>query len=150
MTSPQETPLDVVPVMPERDAQELLRTHAQRVAEIAGSRLERWTTVAAPCEEPDGRFVGNGFWQLSGHARIPVPPGEHLAVLHRLRERWAALGHAVGDVRAYLDGVAGGVSGTDPSDRVSISLESGDPPQWLALLALTPCYRPAPGENPFG
>lgn len=150
MNSPQEIPLDLVPVMPERDAQDLLYGHAQRVAEIVASRLECWTTVAAPCEEPDGRFVGNGFWQLSGHARIPVPAGEHLAALRRLRDRWAGLGYAVGEVRSHPDQLTGGVSGADQSARVSISVESGDPPEWLALLLLTPCYRPAPGERPYG
>lgn len=137
-------------VMREQDAEQLLLAHAQRIAEVVGAPLERWTTVATPGEEPDGEPIAGGVWQLTGHARMPLPAAGQLAALHRLHDWWVALGNPVYEVNVYPDQVGGSVQATDRQDRVAMLVQSPQPPDWLALIVMSPCYLPAPDEEPYG
>jgi hypothetical protein len=77
---------------------------------------------------------------MSGHARIPLPEGDHLAALNRLHSQWSVLGYRVSGPQVYLDGVTGEVSALNPTDQVSVSVQSIRPATALALLLLTPCF----------
>ncbi|MBO0868149.1 MAG: hypothetical protein J2P15_06250 [Micromonosporaceae bacterium] len=138
------------PVVEERAAAAALRAHALSIAEVAGGPLARWSTVATPAENPDGSFVEGGIWQLTGHARIPLPADRHLRALQRLHDWWAGNGYQVGEVNAFPDRAGGAVQATEARRRLDIIVQSADTAQWLALLAMTRGYAPAPGERPYG
>jgi hypothetical protein len=140
---------DPLPVKHQTDAAQLLKSHADALAATIGAQLTGWETIAAPCEGANGEQATDGRWNLSGHANIPVPPDQQIATLNRIHDQWKRQGYQITEFRTFPpDNKGGTVTARNPSDGVSITLESTGPGTEFAVLMLTPCYRPAPGESP--
>ncbi|HWG99303.1 MAG TPA: hypothetical protein VNV66_08280 [Pilimelia sp.] len=138
-----------LPVMREAEAVQMVRMHAERIAETARSTLNNWNVVSAPCEGRNGEVAEDGRWNLSGHAQIPVPESAQITTLQLIRERWQEQGYEITRFRSFgPEGRHGSLSAREPRNGVSITLSTTTPPQALAVTLLTPCYARAPGEDP--
>jgi hypothetical protein len=144
----KESPL---PTKPEAEITQLVKSYADTAAAAVGGPLQKWETVAAPCEGRNGETATDGRWNLTGHANIPLARDQHVTVLTRLRDQWKQQGYEINEFRTFPpDNKTGALTARNPQDHISISLESDAPGTSFTLLIATPCYKPAPGEHPAG
>jgi hypothetical protein len=133
------------------DVVAMLKSYGDSAATTVGAPLEKWETLAAPCEGSNGDLSTDGRFQMTGHANIMLPEDQHAATLQRLHDQWQKLGYQITEFRLFPpDNRTGAVSARNPADDVGISLQSTVPSTAFALLIATPCYKPAPGEHPAG
>ena len=145
--APKENP--TVQVKTQADATQLVKALAGTVATAVGSPLEKWNTTPAPCDNAAGVTAVNGAWSLSGVGTVAVTPAEQVPTLTRLRDKWQHQGYQIDEFRTFPpDNKQGTLSAHVPPDDLTISLQSTAPGTALEIIIATPCYQPAPGENP--
>ena len=133
---------DRLRTMAEAEAKSLIQSYADAAATSLHGELRNSLVGPAPCEGRQGELATDGRYYVAGHAQIPLAEGTHVETLRAVRDAWAARGYEITDHRTFPDGATGVVAATNPADGVQISLESGVPPTAVALLVLSPCYRP--------
>jgi hypothetical protein len=144
---PKEEP--TLQVKTQADATQLVKTLATTVATAVGSPLEKWSTTAVPCDNAAGVTAVNGPWSLNGVGTVAVKPADQVPTLTRLRDQWKQQGYQIDEFRTFPpDNKQGTVSAHVPPENLTISLQSTAPGTALEVIVATPCYRPAPGENP--
>lgn len=130
-------------VKTQADAEQLVKTLADAVAQDVGSPLEKWKTQPAPCTDAPGP------WNLSGVANVAVAPGDQVATLTRLRDAWTRQGYEITQFHLVPpDNKEGRLSARIPADQLTVTLQSTAPRTAFAIIITTPCYQPAPGEDP--
>ncbi|WP_436529460.1 hypothetical protein [Actinoplanes sp. HUAS TT8] len=139
-----------VQVMKRRDAEKMLRELADQAAGVVGRPLNDWDVGAAPCENAAGVLATDGHWVLSGAGGVgEVAPEKQIAMLNRLRDSWIGFGYEIDEFRLLPDGGTGGrVSARVPGSDLSVTVQSTVKRTGMAVLVGSPCYLPAPGEDP--
>lgn len=138
-----------MPIKHRAEVEKLVKSYADATASAIGKPLTKWSTIAVPCEDPNGDLATDGRWNMTGHANIAVERAQQIKMLTRLRDQWKQQGYEVTEFRTFPpDDELGTVAVNNPEDGISVSLESTAPGTAFALLIATPCYRPAPGETP--
>jgi hypothetical protein len=136
-------------VKTQADAEQLAKALADSVAAAVDSPLEKWHTQPAPCDDAAGVTAVDGPWNLSGFATVAVKPAEQVTTLNRLRDQWKQQGYEITEFHLVPpDNEQGTLSARSPASDLTISLASTAQGTGLAVIIATPCYRPAPGENP--
>jgi hypothetical protein len=145
-------PKENKPVQTETKAAAVSRaeSYAQNAAISAGSTVQNWQTASAPCEGRGGEVATDGRWNLTASANVPLAKDQHATVLQRLRDQWQQQGYEIKDFRTIPpDNQQAVLSARNPTDGISITISSTAPPSTaLAVIVGTPCYKPAPGEDP--
>ncbi len=139
-----------VQVMKRRDAEKNLRDVADQTAGILEMPLSDWDVSASPCENAAGELATDGRWVLSGAGGVgTVAPENQIAMLNRLRDRWTGLGYEITVFHLLPDGGTGGsVSAYVPGSGVAVTVQSTVKRTGMAIIVDSPCYLPAPGEDP--
>jgi hypothetical protein len=140
-----------IPLQTKRQADvvAVLKTYGDTIAATVGAPLENWDTVAAPCGNADGSTATDGRFDMTGNANISVPAAQHITQLTKLRDQWKQQGYELTEFRTFPpENQQGRSSARNPTDGVTISVQSTQPATAFAVLIATPCYIPAPGEHP--
>jgi hypothetical protein len=129
--------------MTEQQASQLVRDYAQAIAAIVGVDAAQTETRVrpSPCENSSGQIAEDGRFYVQGNWRMPLPPAEQVATLVRLHDGWAAQGFHIKKFQTFSDTEAV-VIAENPTDEVELMVESGVPPIAVAVVIMTPCYRP--------
>lgn len=122
---------------------------ADRVAEAAGTELINWRANPAPCTGRNGEFADDDRWYLGAGGNLKVDPADQLATLQRVRAALESQGWEVTDDGTFAEGTRGSLEVTNPATRHSASLVTTMDLQHVAVSISSPCYMPAPGENPL-
>ncbi|GAA3384687.1 hypothetical protein [Cryptosporangium minutisporangium] len=94
------------------------------------------------CEDPQGNASEEGPYSIRGVYQVFLPADQHRSVLTRLGQEWKAAGWTDVTYSTFgAEGVKANLKGTRPSDEVTVTLTSGDPPIAFALGISTPCYE---------
>ena len=136
-----------VEVKTRAEVETVVRARADAVTTLAAGTLENFRMNGAPCDGPGGATAEDGRWNLSGFGAIVLPAEKHLAALQAIKKQWEADGWRIDEDRTLPDGVRGALSGAAP-DGIGVTVTSSRPPKQLALIVVSRCYRPAPGEDP--
>lgn len=130
--------------MTEERAGELVREYAAAVATVVGVDARQTETRVSPaaCENSRGELADDGRFYVQGNWRMPLPPAEQAATLVRLHDGWVALGYEIKKFQMFSE-TEGVVIAENPVDEVELMVESGVPPIAVAVVIMTPCYRPA-------
>jgi hypothetical protein len=131
-------------VMTEQQAGEHARAYAAQIAAVVGADAPQTETRLgpAPCENSSGEPADDGRFYVQGNWQMPLPAADHPGTLARLRENWAAQGYEIKKFQMFND-IEGVIIAENPVDEVELTVESGMPPTAVAVVILTPCYRPA-------
>jgi hypothetical protein len=129
--------------MTEQQAGDLVRGYAAAIATVVGVDAGQTETRVAPsaCENSQGLTADDGRFYVQGNWQMPLPPGEHASTLERLRDGWAGKGYEIKKFHMFSD-TEGVVIAENPVDEVEMMVESGVPPIAVAVMIMTPCYRP--------
>lgn len=151
-TGDKETPLGdkeaPLPVKTKAEVEQMVRADADAIAAVTGGTLDNYRTSTTSCDTTDGAFSNDGTWNLAGFAAALLPSDQHVAALSALRDRWQAEGWTITEDRTFSDGISGALSGRNPATGITVSVTSSNPPKQLGIIIGSPCYRPAPGEDP--
>lgn len=128
----------------EEQARKVVRDHAAAIARVVGVDAAQTETLVsrAPCENERGELADDGRFYVQGSWQMPLPPGEQAATLVRLHDGWAAQGYHIKKFQMFSQ-TEGVVIAENPVDEVEVMVESGVPPIAVAVLIMTPCYRPS-------
>ena len=129
--------------MTEQQAIELVRVHAAAIATVVGVDARQTETLVsrAACENIRGELADDGRFYIQGNWQMPLPAAEQASTLARLRDGWAAQGYGIKKFQMFSDD-EGLIIAENPVDEVELMVESGVPPIALAIVIITPCYRP--------
>lgn len=147
-TSPAPTPKDTtLQVKTQAEAEKLVQQLADSVAAAVGSPLTDQHSTPAPCADGGGGAVP---WTLSGVANVAVKPADQVATLMRLHDTWKSQGYEITEFQLVPAGTPdeGSVSARVPVTELTVTVQSTGPRTGFAIIIATPCYAPAPGENP--
>ena len=135
--------MTVYRTMSEEQATNLIRAHAAAIGTAVGvdARQTENLMSKAACENAAGERAEDGRFYMQGNWLMPLPPHEHAAVLLRLHDDWAAQGYQIKKFEMFSED-EGVIIAENPVDEVELWLESGVPPIALAVVIMTPCYRP--------
>jgi hypothetical protein len=138
-----------VQAKPEAEVVSLAQSYAQNAATSVGSTVQNWQTASAPCAGGGGEVATDGRWSLTAGANIPLPKDQHATTLQKLRDQWQQQGYEIKDFRTIPpDNQEAVLSARNPADGISITLSSAGTGTALAVVLGSPCYKPAPGEDP--
>jgi hypothetical protein len=98
--------------------------------------------LSLACENSRGEPAEDGRFYVQGNWQMPLAPADHAATLVRLHDEWAAQGYAIKKFQMFSEN-EGVVIAENPVDEVEVLVESGVPPIAVAVLIMSPCYRPA-------
>jgi hypothetical protein len=134
--------------MTEAQAAALVRSHAAAIGAVLGvdAKAAETRVGRAACESSTGDIARDGRFFIQGNWQMRLLAAEHPVVLVRLRDLWSAQGYKIKRFKMFND-IEGLIIAEDPNDEVEIAVESGRPPIAVAVLILSPCYRP-PAAGP--
>jgi hypothetical protein len=136
-------------VKTQAEAEREVKQTADSVATTVGSPLENWSTNPAPCENPAGIVANRGPWGLTGVGNVAVKPADQVPTLTRLRDEWTRQGYKITEFHLVPpDNKQGRLAVQVPISDLRITLQSTGPGTAFSVVIATPCYQPAPGENP--
>ncbi|WP_155123730.1 MULTISPECIES: hypothetical protein [unclassified Actinoplanes] len=136
-------------VMKRTDAENLAKKLAEQVASLVGKPLTGWRTSSAACENTDGVVASDGRWDLSTGGNVEVARDDQVATLNKIRDDWTSRGYQITEFHLLPDGDTGGsTSALVPESGLTISVQSTVPRTGIAIIVVTPCYKPAGNENP--
>ncbi|GAB1693459.1 hypothetical protein KRM28CT15_52620 [Krasilnikovia sp. M28-CT-15] len=148
-TPKQDNGGETLEVKTQADVEKVVTALAESVAAEVGSPLQKMNFHPVLCDNAIGAPNTDGVWSLSGIASVAVKPTDQVPMITRLRDKWTELGYEITEFRMFPpDNQRGTVSARIPSNDLSISLQSTAPGTGFAITIGTPCYKPAPGENP--
>jgi hypothetical protein len=129
--------------MTEQQASELVRSYAGAIAAVVGVDAAQTETRLrpSPCENSSGQTADDGRFYVQGNWRMPLAPSDQVATLVRLHDDWTVQGYQIKKFQTFSDTEAV-VIAENPVDEVELMVESGVPPIAVAVVIMTPCYRP--------
>ncbi|MDI6104146.1 alpha/beta hydrolase [Actinoplanes sp. NEAU-A12] len=139
-----------VPVRTQTVAQATSQAEAavNAVAEAIGGRPEGWDATTVPCTSRSGAAAADRLWQLQGAANVPVTGGDQRAAFDRLKSTWRQGGYEITGEQTFGDGTRTTLSARDHSTGATITVTTTKDLARVAVVLASPCYRPAPGEDP--
>jgi len=123
------------------DVKAQVQQRAEQIATVIGGSLQNPAVSPATCEAPAGGKEDDDVYCVQGAYQVPVTPDQQLSTLAKLRDQWKQQGYTIKDDRTFSEPNAGTVTAVAPDDQFSISVETTSPPQAMALIIHTPCYR---------
>ena len=123
------------------DVKAKVQQAADQVAATIGAGLTNPAVSPATCEAPAGGKEDDKVFYVQGAYQIPVAPEQQVPTLAKLRDQYKQQGYTVKDDRTAADTNTGTLTVVAPDDTFTISVQSTSPPQAVALLIHTPCYR---------
>jgi hypothetical protein len=119
------------------DAQAAVQERAEQIATQVGSALVNPKLSPSPCTGRKGESGGD-VYSMQGAYQIMLPEAQHVPTAAKVRDAWKAAGWTITDDRTIGTSVV--LTAKTPDDY-SVDLESTAPPQAVALIIRTPCYR---------
>lgn len=129
--------------MSKEQATGLIRAHATALAAIVGvdaGQTEK-LVVSLACENSRGELADDGRFYTQGSWLMPLASHAHATTLLRLHDAWVDQGYGIKKFQMFTEN-KGLLIAENPADEVELLVESGQPPIALAVLIMTPCYRP--------
>ncbi|SDT70386.1 hypothetical protein [Actinoplanes derwentensis] len=122
---------------------------ADNVAGAAGTELINWKTTPTPCMGANGEFADDDRWYLTAGGNLKVAPPDQAAALQRIKASLEEQGWEITDNSTFADGTRGNLDATNPTTRHVATITTTMDLQHVTVSISSPCYMPAPGENPL-
>lgn len=136
----------VAGTMREADVIRTVETYGHAVAQHVGdAQMEKAKASAAACEGKQGEYASDVFY-VQGAYRLSLPAERQLTTLAALGGELEKEGYQVKKARTFPSGNGGELELLHASDGYSVTFTSTQPPNALALLVYSPCYKRAPSE----
>jgi hypothetical protein len=123
------------------DVKAKVQEAADQVATTIGANLTNPAVSPATCELPAGGEEDDAVFYVQGAYQIPVAPQQQVPTLAKLRDQYKQQGYTIKDDRTGAENNTGTLTVVAPDDSFTISVQSTSPPQAVALIIHTPCYR---------
>ncbi|MDI6106011.1 hypothetical protein QLQ12_46345 [Actinoplanes sp. NEAU-A12] len=130
------------------DVEAQARQQADAMAALMGGTVAEWEVNTKPCLGQGGETADDARWSMSAFGVVKLPEDKHLQALKAVHDTGTSQNWEITEYRTLSDGRTGVFAARDPQSRFSISLASSKPAIQIVVTLGSPCFQPAPGEDP--
>ena len=148
--SPDPTDKDApLPTRPLADVTRQADTDAKLIAEAAAAEMTLRSDTPTPCTGRGGETTDDDRWSLSTSFSLSVASSDQHAAISRIKTTLERQSWTITEESSYAADTRGMLSARNPATGHTLNLFTTKSLTSIAVTMASPCYQPAPGENPL-